>query len=291
MTALDNAGREAEATDLCIAEAGLTGSYVRLVRRLLRLGRGSDAREWIARGIASTGTTRPGTASELRAIQRELWEKEGNWLSAAGERAEEFLLDPSFSSYHRLESSAKKAGVWESVKGYVLQYLADGKVPVLQKDAKDPGMLFGCLPEAGLTDRKSWKRRNVPFFEVLIDIAVAEKRPDEVIAWYDRYRKQLPVRGSWYLPDEKVADAVAEKFPDRALDIWKSRAERLVAEARPKSYESAVGYLRKIRNLMKKLGRVEEWDLYIGQMRTGNARKTRFLGMLDVFEGKKILKP
>ena len=291
ITVLDRAGREDEATELSIAEVERTESYVRLIRRLIRLGRGDEAREWIIRGITSTGKSLPGIAADLRTIRRELWEQEGDWLSVAGVLAGEFLSSPSFSKYSQLENSAQKAGVWDSVKNSVMQYLQEGKLPVKRWEGPGrPGTLFGYLPDVGLTPRESWKVPGSPFFDVLIDIAIAEKRPDEVIAWYDRYREAVRDRISFYHPDDKVADFVAEKFPERALDIWKRKAERLVAEARPKSYESAVGYLKKIRGLMRKIGKEEEWGLYIAQVRNGHARKKRFLEMLDVFEGKKILK-
>jgi len=291
MTALDLAGREDESTDLSIAEVGRTDSYVRLVRRLLRLGRGDEAREWIARGITSTGKSLPGIAADLRTIRRELWEQEGDWLSVAGVRAGEFLSSPSFSKYRQLEKSAQKAGLWDSVKNSVMQYLQDGKLPVKRREGPgETGLLFGYLPDAGLTRRESWKAPGSPFFDVLIDIAIADKRPDVTIAWYDLYREAPEDRKAFYHSDDKVADFVADKFPDRALAIWMMKAERFAAESRPKSYEASVGYLNKIRALMKKQGREEEWGRYVAQVRNANARKKRFLEMLDVVEGKKILK-
>ncbi len=291
MTALDNAGREDEATDLCIAEVERTDSYIRLVRRLLRLERVDEAREWIARGIAITGTSLPGIAADLRTIQRELWEKEGDWLRAAAIRAGDFLDRPSFPNYRQLEESARKAGVGDIVKGPLMQYLETGKLTEKkQKGLNSARKLFGAFPDTGLFPGEAGRERGSPFFDILIDIAIAEKRPEDVITWYDRYQTHSPTRGQWYISDDKVADAIAWKFPDRALDIWKHMAERLIAEARPKSYESAIFYLGKIMNLMKRQERMEEWERYIVQVRTGNVRKRRFLGMLDVLEKKKILK-
>jgi uncharacterized Zn finger protein len=291
VTALDRAGREDEATDLSIAEVERTDSYVRLVRRFLRLGRGNDAREWIARGTAATGTTSPGIAAELRTIQRDLWENEGDWLCAAGTLADEFLLAPSFSAYTRLEKTARKAGVWDHIKDAVMQYLTEGKMPAVPRRCSgEAEKLFGYLPDTGLTPRASWRVPGTPFFEILIDIAIAEKRPDEVIRWYDRCREQARVRGPRYCPHDKVADFVAEQFPDRALAIWMASAERLAAEGRPKSYEASISYLKKIRALMKKQGRDEMWAEYLAHIRDGNARKKRFLEMLDVMGGNKILK-
>ncbi len=291
VTVLDHAGRDREATDLCVAEVDLTDNYVRLVRRLIRTGSRHEAVTWIKRGIDATGKSLPGIAAELRTIQLELLEKEGDHLHVAGVRAEEFLCDPSYRSYCQLKSSSESAGVWDTVKASVMQYLKQGTFPVLRQDGKKKSpLLFWALPPVGLTDQKSWKTPGAPFFEVLIDIAIAERQPDEVIAWYDRFLEFRHGRGMYYRPDDKVADAVAEQFPDRALDIWREKAERLAEEARPKSYEASVGYLKKIRALMKNQGRDDAWEEYLAKMRGVHARKKRFLEMLIVLEGEKILK-
>jgi uncharacterized Zn finger protein len=289
MTALDRAGQKEDATDLGIAEVERTDSYVRLVRRLLRLGRGNDAREWIGRGIAATGTTHPGIAAELRTIQRDLWETEGEWLCVAGTLAGEFLSSPSFAAYARLEKAARKAGVWDNIKDAVMQYLTEGKLPaVRRRRSGEAEKLFGYLPDTGLTPGTSWKVPGTPFFEILIDVAIAGKNPDDVIRWYDRCREQARIRGLYYCPHDKVADFVAEQFPDRSLAIWMANAERFAAEGRPKSYESSIGYFRKIRGLMNKQGNGDGWGRYIAGIRAAHARKRKFLEMLDIFEGRKI---
>jgi uncharacterized Zn finger protein len=289
VTALDNSDRKDEATHLCVVEAGKTDSYVRLVRRLLHLGRGNEAREWIIRGINASGTTFPGVADELRTIQRGIWEKDGDRLYVAGERAGEFLEKPSFSMYQKLVNSAQEAGVWDDMKSTVMQFLETGKLPLV-KGGGSSGKLFGVLPDTGLFPRVSKRKTYSPFFNILIYVAIAEKHPEDVLLWYDKLRESSRSRGFLFIPDDKVAEAVTEKFPERALAIWMEKAERLAAEGRPKSYESSIGYLRKIRHLMKQLGNEEEWGRYIVGIRTAHARKKKFLEMLDVFEGGKILK-
>jgi len=285
VTALDNSDRNDEATNLCFLEAEKTDSYVRLAKRLFKEGRKSEAREWIVRGIRATAATSPGIAGELRAIQRGIWEKDGDRLSAAGERAGEFLEKPSFPTYRQLELSARDAGVWDDMEGAVMQFLLTGKIPPGQENS---GKLFGVLPDTGLFPRVPDRRTCSPFFDVLLDIAIAEKRPDDVLRWYDKLREENRIRGFHYIPYDEVANAVAGKFPERALAIWKGNAERFAAEGRPKSYESSIGYLRKIRGLMKKQGNEDEWGRYIAGIRAAHARKRKFLDMLDIFEGGKI---
>ena len=96
--ALDKAGREEEATALYRDEIAVTGSYLRLARRLHGLGRDDEAVAWIRQGILAVKKIHPGTAGMLQDLQREIWEKEDNHLAVAGLRAEEFPA-PSVLSF------------------------------------------------------------------------------------------------------------------------------------------------------------------------------------------------
>jgi uncharacterized Zn finger protein len=291
VTTLDNAGREEEATRLCIAETDLTDSYARLVRRLLRFGRKEEAAAWILRGIESSWKISPGIVRELQAIQRELWEKMGDRIPVAGLRAEEFLCDPSYRSFCQLQAAAEKACLWDTMKDPVMQYLTSGSVPVLKREggAENP-LIFGALPRSGLIDSGLWKSQKTPYFTILIERAVANGKPEEAVMWFDRLREeQNEFRGQSY-PEDKLWDAAADRFPERALRYWMGCAERQAQTAQPRGYGNAIGYLKKIRALMRKQGRNDEWAAYVAGVREVHTRKKKFTGMLDVMEGQKILK-
>jgi len=291
VTALDYAGRDREATDLCIAEVDLTDNYARLVRRLIRTGHRDEAVRWIRQGIDSTRKTQPGIAHELQTIQREIWKKEGALLHVAGLQAEEFLCDPSYRSFCRLNSAAEKAGVWDTVKDPVMQYLTSGCVPAGKRDGMaEAPLIFGALPVSGLVDQGSWKTQKTPFFNILIDQAVANRQPEEAVMWFDRLRKERTGPGWYFYPEDKLWDATADRFPERALQFWMGCVDQQVMTAQSKCYDNAIGYLKKIRALMEKQGRNKEWVAYLAGIRDEHARKKKFIGMLDVMEGKKILK-
>ncbi len=126
--------------------------------------------------------------------------------------------------------------------------------------------------------------------DVLIDIAIEEKRPDDVLKWYDhrKSKKQVFWGGDSYQEDQ-VAEAVADHYPDRAIDIWKSIAERQIALTKPKAYEAAAVYLRKVHGLLKKLKRESEWKDYLLKLRQANVRKTKFIEILSRLEGRRIV--
>jgi len=118
--------------------------------------------------------------------------------------------------------------------------------------------------------------------------AITSNQPEKDLRWYDRLREASRARGFMHVPDDRVAGFVAGQFPDRALAIWKGKAEHCVAEGRPKSYEGAVNYLEKMYGLLKKPGRTQELAPFVAELRATHARKKRFLEMLDSFERKTI---
>jgi uncharacterized Zn finger protein len=127
--------------------------------------------------------------------------------------------------------------------------------------------------------------------DVLIDIAIEEKRPDEVLRWYDQRKSKKQIFGGWGdgYQEDQIAKAVADRYPDRALAIWKNVAERQIALTKPKAYEEAAHYLKKVHNVLKKLKRDDEWKSYLSKLRQANIRKTKLLEILERLEGRRIV--
>jgi uncharacterized Zn finger protein len=126
--------------------------------------------------------------------------------------------------------------------------------------------------------------------DVLIDIAIKEKRPEEVLRWYDQGKSKKQIFWGWDgYQEDQIAEAVADHYPDRALAIWKNVAEKQVALTKPKAYEAAAVYLRKVHSLLKKLKREEEWRDYFSKLRQANARKPKLIEILSRLEGRRIL--
>jgi len=126
--------------------------------------------------------------------------------------------------------------------------------------------------------------------DVLIDVAIEEKRPDDVLKWYDLCKSKKQVFWGWDgYQEDQVAEAVADHHPDRAIDIWKSIAERQIALTKPKAYEAAAVHLKKVHNLLKKLQRESEWKSYLLNLRQSNARKTKLIEILSRLEGRRIV--
>jgi uncharacterized Zn finger protein len=281
--ALDNSGRQTEIIPLCEQEAVKTGSYVRLVDALRKARRLDEAEQWIQKGIQATQKQLPGIAKQLRDTLREMREKEGNWSKVTAFRVDDFLGVPSLEAFKEMREASERAKIWPAVRSGTLLYLETGKSP--HKDASWP------LPEIEVGETKETPRTQFPVTSVLIEIAIFEKRTDDILRWYD-YQKSKK-KGIWgwdTYQDGSVAGAVVDRYPDRSVAIWKDMAERQIALTKPNAYETAAGYLRNIRNLLMKLSREYEWQDYVSRLRQVNARKSRFIEVLDRLDRRPIVK-
>jgi len=122
----------------------------------------------------------------------------------------------------------------------------------------------------------------------LIAIAILEKNPDQVLKWYD----QRPKGRFWgYGVDaDEIATAVQTHAPDRAVDIWKDKAEELIAQVKPGAYLEAAKYLRKGASVATRNKKTGLWEQYLNTLRQQHFRKRRLIEILDGLDGKPIVK-
>jgi uncharacterized Zn finger protein len=133
-----------------------------------------------------------------------------------------------------------------------------------------------------------------PRLDVLLLMAVAAKDPDEVLRWYDRMRQE-PARSPYgggpsarsYA--DRVAEAVADAHPDRAIALYREALEAQLPHAQPSAYESAAGYLRKLRPLYRAVGREGEWDRLLASIRESYRNRPRFMEQLDRLDPRPIV--
>lgn len=290
ITALRSAGRQEEIIPLCEREAAETGSYLRLIKYLMEGNRREEAEQWIHQGIEATQKQWPGVASQLRTILREMREEENDWLGVAAFRAEDFFREPMLHTFQELQKAAEEAGVWPAVRAAAMDYLKTGDLPqTTERATKGQTIPPWPLPETGVMQSPERHQTRPPITNTLIAIAVAEKRPDEVLYWYDQ-RRPGQISGGWgEVSDDKIAEAVADAHPDRAVAIWKKMAEGQIAQTQVKAYPVAAGYLSKAGLTLQKLGREEEWQSYLAALRQANARKRRLVEILDGLTGRRII--
>jgi uncharacterized Zn finger protein len=286
--ALNKAGLESEIIPICEREAERDGSYERLVRLLIKKGRLEEAESWIRKGIAAVGRKWPGIEATLRKNLGEIREKQGDWAYAAGLVAEDFFDRPCLYLYKELKTKTTKHGeTWKNIKEALREFLDKGKRP-------EQGTVGWPLPDTGLESKDKGKTPRPAGAEVRIEIALFEKEIDRALSIYKTEVKSLHSQWGWGGAwkgsiHEDVAQAVAKRYPDEAIAIWKQMVKGLIAQTKPAAYRSAVPYLKKIRIQLERTGRKSEWDRFLNILRVENARKRKLQEILDGLTAKPLI--
>jgi uncharacterized Zn finger protein len=130
-------------------------------------------------------------------------------LAVASLDAEDFIENPTVETYLGLKKSAKKARVWSEIEKGTMRSLE--KVVLPYSGGAWP------LKQTGLKSHPYSRKKDFPLTHTLIDIAIEEKRPDDVIRWYDKRKQESHGRGSSGSWEDEIAKAIVSKYPERAL--------------------------------------------------------------------------
>jgi uncharacterized Zn finger protein len=307
--ALTQAGRGDEVLALYEQEAERTNSYERVVKLLIEQGRTDDAKRWAETGIARTAAKLPGIAQALVSQLCDLAEREQRWDVVAAHAAHALFERPSSEAFRALMDAARKTGCEDSTRAAAMRFLETGVAPIRLTSSKGSKRIkadegwplpvpdYLATPLAAQQSRPGAAERR-PHFAVLIGVAIAEKRLDDALQWYDRWHEQVrPAPGSLYFSDspaqvsDRVAAAVAGSHPRRALEIYRQRIGRLTADASAYAYEAIAAYLRKMRPIYRGLGVEAEWTQLVQHLREKHRNRPRFLAALDHLGDRPILSP
>jgi len=130
-----------------------------------------------------------------------------------------------------------------------------------------------------------------PHLDVLLDMATAAKEPDEVLRWFDKMRpgQQRPgFYNSALSYTDRVAAAVSAAYPGRAIEIYLAALNAQLPQAQQSAYETATGYLKKLRPIYETLGRTSEWNALLASIREKYRNRPRFMELLDRLDGRTI---
>ena len=157
---------------------------------------------------------------------------------------------PGLHGFQTLCKAARKVRVGKGVEAWTRHYLETGRRPGVGRKRKSDPKIAWPLPPPEVEVSTHSKATEAPMTGILIQLAIAEKKPDEVLKWYDYAgRKKGGSRLSDFLVDAtKVAEAIKSAYPDRAIAIWQETAEGHIAQVNTSGYEASVPYLRKMKN-------------------------------------------
>ena len=284
--ALEKAGRRKEIIPLCEREAPITFSYGRLVERLMAASRWEEARRWCRQGIEAASSKFGGRNAGLRQHLQTINQRSGNPLAGLAIQAEEFFASPSSDDFLALCKAARRARAGKGVEAWGRHYLQTGRRPGDGRKRKSDPKIAWPLPASEIAVPAASWTSEAPMTEVLTQLAIAEKKPKEVLKWYDHGGRKKGGPGLFgFSLEEEVAEAVKSTHPNRAVAIWKEIAEKNIARVQASGYQAAVPYLRKVRNVLNRTRRKDAWQEYLAALRLQNRRRPRCLEELDRLEG------
>jgi len=167
------------------------------------------------------------------------------------------------------------------VRSHLLRFLETGCRPHPQKSGKEDLLWPLPNPEVESPPERDRDLHAHPFpkLSVLIDIAIDEKRFDDVVLLYERQIKLR--RGEVCGDDIKVAEALVQSHSDLALNICKTLTDKLIARVKPSAYVEACGHLRLMYEIYQAHSRLEEWTALIARLRSEHKPKRRLISELD----------
>lgn len=265
LEALDRIGAAEEAIDLAVREAAATGMWREAVDRLMKSDRLEEARAMLHTVVENSRALHPSLSEQIRSLLGEIASREGDCVRAVAFAAESFLAGPSLAGYQAVKSATENTEDWQQIRSFLLKALKTRKVsnadwPLACPDGVGP-MQRVLKPEVAA--------------RVGLDIAIDERDADAVIYWYHELAR-VEDWGDPYVA-ERVADAIAEARPDKALAIWRDLVEGAVEAKSRSAYEQALPSLKKMRRTLIDAGREEEWRSYLSYLRDEYSRRWAFI--------------
>jgi uncharacterized Zn finger protein len=229
-------------------------SFLRIAEAYQRGGRREAAVTWAERGL----TAFPGRPdSRLRAFLAREYQSAGRHDDAIALMWAEFADDPTLAQYQELKRHAARVQAWPGWREKALALLRE-------KAAKT----------RAAARRVGWGLESPREGSELVRIFLWEK--DTEGAWREA---QLAGCSSdlWM-----ALAATREKMhPADAVSVYEARMEPTLQEKNNDAYREAVRLLRKIRLLMRRLGREADFASYLASLRVAHKPKRNFIAMLD----------
>lgn len=279
--ALERAGREEEAISLMTAKPEDERYQKELVDMLLRLGRRKDAETVCWQKLAAMSADDPHRhhfLDRLKAMSSE----DGDGMTLAVCNLVNFIAYPSVESYKALKESSERVNVWKQVRGGVLRYLETGSMPEKGRGWPLPPMPTR-LPDGGSSA--------FPKNEILCELAMVEKRAKDALSWYKKTVASKDHWAGWHSYggglEWKVADAICVEYPEEAIAIWQELVRVNLKSVGDGHYTAICNALRKMRPLMKNLGRLAQWQGIIAEIQAGYKRRINLMRMLRNLESER----
>lgn len=118
------------------------------------------------------------------------------------------------------------------------------------------------------------KKRDQKFY---LDICMETGREEIVLKCLQKSGCRCDYWGIDY--DQYFSSRLVAKYPNEILDLYWKEVESLLRVSNNRDYETAVSFLKKIKALMKKNKKQEEWEEKINALKETHKRKKNFIAL------------
>jgi uncharacterized Zn finger protein len=212
------------------------------------------ALEWAERGIK---TFPERTDSRLREFLAEEYHRRKRHDEAMALIWAEFTESPSLEQYKKLKAHAERIGQWEPWREKALDYLRS--------------QIAGAKSER---QRNRWPWYHKADHSELVRIFLWEK--DLEGAW--REAQEGGCSNDLWLD---LAAKREKEHPEDALPIYQGQIDPTLDRKNNEAYRDAIGLLRKVRELMVRLGREAEFTNSLDKVRASHKPKRNFMKLLE----------
>jgi uncharacterized Zn finger protein len=210
------------------------------------------ALEWAERGIK---TFPERTDSRLREFLAEEYHRRKRHDEAMALIWAEFTESPSLEQYKKLKAHAERTGQWEPWREKAIGYLRE-QIATAKSDPQ----------------KNRWYRK--ADHSELVRIFLWEK--DAEGAW--REAQEGGCSNDLWL---ELAGKREKEHPEDALPIYQGQIDPTLDRKNNEAYQEAIVLLRKVRELMVRLGREAEFTSSLGKVRASHKPKRNFMKLLE----------
>jgi uncharacterized Zn finger protein len=230
-------------------------AYLEIARLYKEAGDDEKALEWAEEGA---WVFPGGGHRELRHFLADEYHDRGRHEEAMALIWKDFEEAPRLGVYQNLKTHADRAGTWERWREKALALLRQD-IANRKKESKSGYLMF-------TVDNSE-----------LVAILLWEGNVKE--AW--REAKEGGCSDSLWLD---LAARRERSHPEDSLTVYQERIESLVNQTNNKAYEEAYKLLLRVRELMHRQGRQDEFKEYVELIRLEYKRKRNFMKLLDGME-------
>ena len=229
-------------------------AYLEIAEAYKKAGRDEQSLEWAEKGVKAFPNR---TDSRLREFLADEYHRLKRHEEAMALMWAEFTEGSHLEDYQLLKKHADKISAWPEWRQRALVFLREEIAKAKKTDRKEQ---WGWSPRADHSE--------------LVRIFLWQK--DEETAWQEAKAGGC-TNDLWM----QLAARRERKHPEDALPIYQARIDLIVDRKNNESYREAVQLLRKIRDLMARLGHKVEFSGYLETVRTKHKPKRNFMKLID----------